>query len=231
MTRRLVGFAQGLPVYEDVGAARKSSTPDTRKAATGTTTTSPTGDVVAIVSTLDVVDLDLDVVQKGALPPGRSPVVISVWNHGGMGSQQPAGVGTVGEEGNHIVLRGRLLLDTDAGRATWSLLKALGGAGEWSIGFLIRQSSPGTVNGQRVRLIQRLDIMEVSPVVRGAAGPGRTGLLELHGAKDPRMLAVERVAAENAEYIRRRQGHGRMTKSEKDLARALDRARELGVSV
>ena len=63
---------------------------------------------------------------------------------------------------------------------------------EYSFGYRILKSSPETIDGQRVQQIEKLDIFEVSPVVRGAGNHTRT--VDIKSEKDQ----VAEIAAANA---------------------------------
>jgi hypothetical protein len=88
------------------------------------------GTVVARICEFGVVDHQGDVVTRGAFGKVAQEVLVSAWNHSAYGAGRdslPVGVGVVRSEGDHAVFRGRLLLETAAGRDTYEVLKALGG--------------------------------------------------------------------------------------------------------
>jgi hypothetical protein len=124
------------------------------------------GFVVARLCTFGVPDLQEDVVSPTAF--GRVPqeVVCSAWNHSayqaGHGAL-PVGVGLVRAEGNFGVFRGRLLLETAAGRDTFEVLKAMGGRCQWSWGFALIRHHRGTVDNRPVRYLDEVVVNEVSP--------------------------------------------------------------------
>jgi HK97 family phage prohead protease len=131
------------------------------------------GEVVAVFATLNVVDLDGDVTKNGAFENGAA-VKISAWNHGSWGSQMPVGRGTIREKGDEAILTGRFFLDTSAGRDTFNVVKESSDLIEWSYGYDIEQSSPGTVDGRSVQILEKLKVHEVSPVILGAGIDTRT---------------------------------------------------------
>src|SRR2546425_12465716 len=93
------------------------------------------GEIVAVVCTLDVVDLETDVVLTGALPRKPAPVKLSDYGHSiVLDGSAPVGVGTIAEEGNKAILRGRYFMTTNRGREAFNLVRELGPDGEWSFG-------------------------------------------------------------------------------------------------
>lgn len=132
------------------------------------------GELSAVFATFDVVDHDRDVVVKGAIPDGRE-VVISAYNHASWGPGAiPIGKGVVRTTDTEAILDGRLFMDTAAGRETFAALKELGHLAEYSWGFDIIDAEPGDFGGQKVRYIKRVDLHEVSPVLKGASIGTRT---------------------------------------------------------
>ncbi len=132
------------------------------------------GEVVAVVSTLNVVDRDGDVVLSGAIRDG-SVVKLSSYDHDVITEgKAPVGRGVVTIEGNQAVLKARYFMSTERGRDAFNTVKEMGSDSEWSIGFMKRvQTAPMTdewkAKGAR-RLISSLDLLESSPVFMGANG-------------------------------------------------------------
>jgi len=82
------------------------------------------GTVEAIVATLDVVDRDGDVIRRSAfVSPAR--VKLSDWGHSAVRGDAPVGKGVIEVEGSKAVFRGRIFLNTEAGRETFATLKEL----------------------------------------------------------------------------------------------------------
>lgn len=131
------------------------------------------GEVVAVFATLDVIDSDRDVTVKGAFETG-APVRISAYGHKSWEGLLPVGKGTIREIGQEAVMEGRFFLDTVAGRDTFTVVKELGDLQEWSYGYDVEDSEPGEVNGQNVRILKKLKVHEVSPVLLGAGVGTRT---------------------------------------------------------
>lgn len=164
------------------------------------------GEVEAVFATLDVIDKDNDVTRKGAYTEGQE-VVISSYNHKSWEGALPVGVGTIHEVGNEVVMKGRFFLNTAAGREHFEVIKELGARQEWSYGFNVDQSEPGQHEGKSVRILQKMSVHEVSPVLRGAGVGTRTTsaksfkdeLDETVDAVNEAIQSAERVVALRAE--------------------------------
>lgn len=133
------------------------------------------GEVTAVISTLDVIDLDGDVLRKGAFTDGAS-VVISAFNHESWYGALPVGTGSISEQGNEIILDAKFFLDTVNGRDTFTAVKRLAekGLGEWSYSLENVDAADGTWNGEPARIITKVDVREASPVLKGASIGTRT---------------------------------------------------------
>lgn len=134
-----------------------------------------TGEVEAVFATLGVKDHDGDIILPGAIKDGTA-VAISAFGHSVWKGNPPAGVGTIHEEGDELVLKGRYFLDTDHGRNDFHTVKGLAeaGKGEWSFGLVNIEATKGTHNGITGNLIKSVDVPEVSPVFIGAGINTRT---------------------------------------------------------
>jgi HK97 family phage prohead protease len=134
------------------------------------------GIVSAVFSTFDVIDLDGDVVRKSAFKDGTS-VRISAYNHGSWEGSLPVGKGVVRVSDSHAVCDMQFFMNTQHGRDTFEVVKEMGDLQEWSWGFHVTDYEDGQMEGKSVRIIKSVDMHEVSPVMIGAAGPGRTRTL------------------------------------------------------
>jgi Caudovirus prohead serine protease len=136
------------------------------------------GLVTARFSTFGVVDLDGDVTLPDAFDDG-APIQVSAYNHASWGGSLPVGKGVirVGPDGADADVQ--FFMDVPDAKATFLTIKALGDLCEYSYGFDIVDAEFGTFQGQNVRILKKLKVYEISPVLRGAAGPGRTGTLEV----------------------------------------------------
>lgn len=132
------------------------------------------GEVVAVVSTMNVVDRDGDVVLKGAIRDG-SVVKLSAYEHDVITEgKAPVGRGVVNIVGDRAILTAKYFMSTERGRDAFNTVKEMGADSEWSIGFAKGvKTSPMTdewkTKGAR-RLIAGLDLYESSPVFMGANG-------------------------------------------------------------
>lgn len=143
----------------------------------------PMATVRARIATLAAVDSDGDSYAPGAFGD-NDDVLLSVWNHGswrdGAGAL-PIGRGSVFERDGAAEFAGVMLLGSDSARSHFELLKAMGSQQRWSFGYEVLRSRPATTSDPdgALRVLQRLQVFEVSPVLR-AAGLG-TATLSLAG--------------------------------------------------
>lgn len=125
------------------------------------------GEFEAIFATLNVVDHDGDVIVPGAIEEGAK-IRVSAYNHTSWSGALPVGKGTIHEESDKLVVRGKFFLDTDGGQETYKTVKNLEDLGEWSFGFDRIEQEPGEMNGQKVNFLRKMKVHEVSPVLLGA---------------------------------------------------------------
>jgi Caudovirus prohead serine protease len=152
------------------------------------------GEVSAVFSTFNVIDKDGDVTVPGAFRDGAD-VVISAYGHQSWSGALPVGHGKIRTTPAEAMLEGTFLMDTAHGRDTFNTVKALSDNGlqEWSYGFDVLASDPGTFDGKDVRFLKALKVHEVSPVLQGAGMNTRT--LEAKDSKgivsDPYSSAIK----------------------------------------
>lgn len=132
-----------------------------------------TGEVEAIFSTLNVVDSDGDVTLPGAFTDGQ-PVRISAYGHQSWQGALPVGKGTIHEDGDVAIFKGTFFLDTTPGRDTFNTVKNLGELGEWSYSLHDVKSHAGELDGKSVNFLEKINVHEVSPVLKGAGIGTRT---------------------------------------------------------
>lgn len=137
------------------------------------------GAVTVAFSRLNIIDSDTDVTFPGALPAGKA-VPMSAYGHTSWDGALPVGKGTIREQGDLGILDGGFFMDTDQGRNAYNTVKAMADLQEWSYGYAVLDGGPGTFDGKRVRELRKLDVFEVSPVLKGA-GVG-THTLAIKGA-------------------------------------------------
>ncbi len=132
----------------------------------------------AVIATLNVKDKDGDVTLPGAF--GEQHVnLIAAHNY----SMPRLGKGVIKEQDDLVIADFKFNLDKDAptAREWYSSLKFDLENGEplqeWSYGFKVIDSEMGDFNEEPVRFLKSLEVIEISPVVKGA-GVG-TGTLSL----------------------------------------------------
>lgn len=165
------------------------------------------GHGLAKIATLSAIDHDGDTYIKGAFAwkEGGSQWVsiLPSHNRGAM----PFGKARVYEEGDAAYAELHLNLDAEAGREWHAALKfdlAKGSAvQEWSYGFGVLDKADESRDGQPVRVLKRLDVHEVSPVLRGAGIGTGTLSLKSRGAFG---LQIEAVIAEIDDIVERAGG-------------------------
>lgn len=125
------------------------------------------GKILAVFATLDVIDKDGDVIKAGAIGEQTAAFLHShVWG------MIPLGKVRTFEQGNEALAEITLNLELQTAKDLLSALKFDQANGEpiqeFSFGFFIRESEDGEVEGKRVRILKKLDVPEVSTVLRGA---------------------------------------------------------------
>jgi hypothetical protein len=133
------------------------------------------GLVEAVFSRFDVIDKDGDVTRKGAFREGAA-VVISAYGHKSWEGQLPIGKGTIHELDDVAVLKGQFFMNTTHGRDAFETVKELSEAGlqEWSYSLHDVVAKADTVEGRKVRVLEKIGVKEVSPVLIGAGVDTRT---------------------------------------------------------
>lgn len=151
------------------------------------------GEFEAIFSRYNMVDKDGDVTLPGAFTEGQA-VRIASWGH--KWSELPVGRGTIHSTGDYAYVKGRFFLDTQGGRETYQTVKNLSpDLQEWSYGYDVLESEPGTFQGQRVTLLKKLNVFEVSPVLLGAGVDTMTTAIKSGGSSRPGPWEVQREVA------------------------------------
>lgn len=139
-----------------------------------------TGHGLARIATLSEVDHDGDTYERGAFGEQWAQILAAHnW------STVPLGKARVYEADNEALAELHFNMDSVAGREWFSSVKfdfegCCEGAPkiqEWSYGFRVIDSADETRDDNRVRVLKRLEVFEVSPVVKGA-GIG-TGTLDI----------------------------------------------------
>jgi hypothetical protein len=149
------------------------------------------GTFSAVFATFGVIDKDGDVTDPGAFTNGAE-VLVSSYQHKSWDGALPIGTATIRTTATEAIVDGKFFLDTAAGMDTWTTLKHLGSRQEWSYGFDIEDAAPAVVDGKDVRMLNRMKVHEVSPVLIGAGVNTRT--LDIKARKET-VMAVEATYA------------------------------------
>jgi hypothetical protein len=158
------------------------------------------GEVEAVFATLNVVDRDGDVTKSGAFTNGAE-VVISAYGHKSWEGALPVGKGVIEERGDQVVMKGQFFLNTTQGRDHFEVVKELGSRQEWSYGFKVEDSEPGQHEGKSVRILKRMTVHEVSPVMRGAGIGTQTTYAKSFNEEISDAVDAVKVAVESAERV------------------------------
>lgn len=167
------------------------------------------GEVEAVFATLNVVDHDEDVIIDGAIQDGQK-AKLSCYGHDAITADEaPVGIGRVHVRDNKAVFSGRYFLSTTRGREAFQTVKEMGADQEWSFGFRVVgaevPSEAWKKKGAR-RIITKLDVFEVSPVLEGAGIGTRTTAVKSADfqpepdpvAEDPSLVAAREEAEKSA---------------------------------
>lgn len=131
------------------------------------------GEFEAVIATLNTMDKDGDYTVPGAF--GQQEVTILPSHNW---DSVPLGKATIMERGTEVVAVGRFNLETNVGREWYQALKFDIQNGrplqEWSYGYRVLESSDETIDGHMARVLRKLSVHEVSPVIIGAGEGTRT---------------------------------------------------------
>jgi hypothetical protein len=186
------------------------------------------GLVTAVFATLGVVDLDGDVTRKGAFTSGAN-VVISAYGHTSWDGELPLGKGTITERGKEAILDGQFFLNTTHGRDAWETVKELSADGlqEWSYSLHNIQYEFGEQDGREVRFLNKIDVKEVSPVLKGAGIDTRTlavkaGDTKFSDHRDVVLTALDDLTKRAVEVVTLRAAEGKPCPSVAELLAELE---------
>lgn len=144
------------------------------------------GIVELVFSTFNKIDKDGDVTLKGAFA-GNPPIAISAWAHSSWdGPNLPYGVGEIKESDTEATADVQFLMETTHGRDAFYTVKALSKAGiqEWSYSLENVDAERGTFENKSVRILKKVTVKEVSPLLRGAGTDTRTLAVKAHKTLD-----------------------------------------------
>jgi len=122
------------------------------------------GTITLAFSQLNVIDKGGDVGLPGSIPTKDVPM--SAYGHTSWDGSLPPGRGTIREADGWGIFTGSFFMDTTHGRDTFHTVKALADLQEFSYGYMA-ETRLGQFEGQDVRFLDKQDIFEVSPVLRG----------------------------------------------------------------
>jgi hypothetical protein len=143
------------------------------------------GTFQAVFATMNVIDKDGDLTEPGAF--GTQQVLISQYNHGSWGDGAdalPIGVGTIYEKDEEAVVQGEFDMSDEAAVKTYNKIKYLkekGRTQEWSYALPEVDWETREIDGQRIRVLKKIKVPEVSPVIMGAGE--NTRLLDIKQKK------------------------------------------------
>lgn len=142
------------------------------------------GTGVAKIASLRVVDLDGDYTEPGAFTQDGEPVVPLLYGHAW--SSFPVGKAVIREEGDDVLAYFSLILRGTGGKEMYEYLlhdfQNPPSRAEFSYGFTIPPGGAKTrtlEDGRRVRVLQKIQVHEVSSVIKGAGID--TGLVTVKG--------------------------------------------------
>lgn len=162
------------------------------------------GAVAARFAAFNELDKDGDITKPGAF--GKQAVLLGAYGHasfGRMGAPMPPiGRGEIAEEKGGAVFKGRFNLDMAAGKETYESVKMSGDLQEWSYGYRVLREATEMVNGEPHRVLEKLAVSEVSPVMVGAGNS--TGTLDIKAYTDlPFTQHTDQAEEVMADYLDR----------------------------
>ena len=159
---------------------------------------------LARIATLNVVDSDGDITLPGAFGEQNVKVLPS-HNWGAV----PLGWARIFEKGDEVLAEFKINLETSSGKDWHSALKfdLEQGKGliEWSYGFNIVEADTESRDDARVRLLKKLTVHEVSPVMLGAGVNTGTVTIKGDGGKSGLSLVDHiKAALDEVEAVNKR---------------------------
>ncbi len=176
------------------------------------------GTFEAVIATMNVIDKDRDLTEPGAF--GVQNVILSQYNHGSWDYGEkalPIGVGVISESGNDAIIKGEFDMSDPAAVKTYEKIKYLQAKGrvqEWSYSLPEIDYEMRDIDGERIRVLKKITVNEVSPVLRGAGV--NTRLLDIKGATGGKRLIdhISDVLADVKEVAERLQSAKEMREKE-----------------
>ncbi len=153
------------------------------------------GTFEAVISTFNVIDSDRDLTEPEAF--GQQEVIISQYNHGSWGKGEqalPIGVGLISERGEEAIIRGEFDMTDEAAVKTYKKMKYLTEKGrrqEWSYSLPEIEYEIREIDGERIRILKKIRVNEVSPVLMGAGV--NTRLLDIKADKQGGIKLIDHI--------------------------------------
>ena len=170
------------------------------------------GSVTAVVGKLEVVDLKGDLVKRGAFPNGQEVLISDAEHNSAKASSPPVGRGTLHADGDDIIFRGKFNLNMNRGKEAYESVKFNGDLQQWSFGAHVRDSQRVTQNKKSVRVVNKLDFVEVSPVLVGAGLGTRTLEVKSIDEDNKEILECDKIDLLDPRFIISRSKLGSNTK-------------------
>lgn len=124
------------------------------------------GSFRAVFATMNVVDHDGDKILNGAF--GKQKVRISAYGHSSWQGALPVGKGVIYEEGDRAIVEAKFFLSTVSGKEHYLTVKEMGDLQEWSFALPVIDYEYETIDDREIRVLKRIEVPEVSPVLMGA---------------------------------------------------------------
>jgi hypothetical protein len=137
------------------------------------------GSFTALFSKFNDIDKQGDLTLPGAF--GDQKVIISAYGHTSWDGALPVGKGRIFESAEGGVVEAKFFLDTIAGKDTYTTIKNVGELQEFSYSLPEIESEMRTIDGENVRILKKITVNEVSPVLRGAGNGTHLIDIKSHG--------------------------------------------------
>lgn len=156
------------------------------------------GQFEAIFSTFNVIDLDGDVTLPGAFEDGAE-VIVGAYGHNTWSGALPVGKGVIKQTDKDVRIVGEFWLNTKSGKEHYTVAKELGAKQEWSYGYEVKGTGdvdelPEELQGA-IRVLTKLEVFEVSPVLRGAGIDTQTVVVKKQPKGEPPKEEKDNAAA------------------------------------
>lgn len=129
------------------------------------------GQFEAIFSTFNVIDHDGDVTLPGAFEEGAE-VIVGSYGHNTWSGALPIGKGVIKQTDKDARILGKFWLNSNSGKEHYIVAKELGAKQEWSYGYDVKGTGDVDDLPEELqaadRVLTKLEVFEVSPVLRGA---------------------------------------------------------------